>query len=351
MLIDQNSYVMFDSTTNEDVDVSVIVITYNHGLYIRECIDSLLMQKFENSYEIIVHDDASTDETKQILMEYYQQYPLLIKLILQKENLVSKGKKIWRDIIPHTKGKFIALCEGDDYWTSENKLSKQLEFFRTHPEFVAVYHRAMVVDKNSTFKNQIIPVYARKSRFSLRDVRNYKLPGQTSTILYRNFWSQLPDAIKEAFWTCKGIGDRKNALLFVLLGKVGCIGDVMSAYRHVIDSGTSWSACNHGKNNCKFDFESMDEMNRFAFKFFSKKVATFRRKLNIIHSASCFYHRTKRNEDLQIYLELLNSLKKKKPLFYIYKIIKNITFPMISLRNTLREIYKVMFIKHHFLNG
>ena len=120
--------------------VSVCCITYNHESYIRKSIEGFLMQKTTFPIEIIIHDDASTDGTAIIVKEYADKYPQLIVPILQTENQWSKGIRpsptyIW----PRARGKYIALCEGDDYWTDPLKLQKQVDFLEANTEYGLVY--------------------------------------------------------------------------------------------------------------------------------------------------------------------------------------------------------------------
>lgn len=120
--------------------VSISCITYNHAPYIRQCLDSFLMQQCDFNYEILIHDDASTDGTSDIIREYQKKYPEIIKPIIQKENQWSQGIRgmMARFNFPRAKGKYIALCEGDDYWTDPLKLQKQVDFLETNPEYSLV---------------------------------------------------------------------------------------------------------------------------------------------------------------------------------------------------------------------
>ena len=122
--------------------VSICSITYNHAPYIRQCLDGFLMQKTNFKYEIIIHDDASTDGTAEIIKEYAEKYPDLIIPILQTENQYSKGLRGFyvRFVFPRAKGRYIALCEGDDYWTDPLKLQKQVDFLEANPDFVMSTH-------------------------------------------------------------------------------------------------------------------------------------------------------------------------------------------------------------------
>lgn len=120
--------------------VSISCTTYNHAHYIRRCFDGFLTQQCDFSFEVLVHDDASTDGTQEIIREYHHMYPELFKPIYQKENQYSKGVRgiMIRYNFPHAQGKYIALCEGDDYWTDPLKLQKQVDFLEGNTEYSLV---------------------------------------------------------------------------------------------------------------------------------------------------------------------------------------------------------------------
>lgn len=129
--------------------ISVICYTYNHRNFIRKAMDGFLMQETGYPYEIIVHDDASTDGTQDILQEYQAKYPNRIKLVLQEENLYSQNsdcKEIDRQVFRIAQGEYIAICEGDDYWTDPAKLEKQVSYMESHPECKLCAHEAIIVD-------------------------------------------------------------------------------------------------------------------------------------------------------------------------------------------------------------
>ena len=127
----------------DDLIVSIRCLTYNHEPYIRQCLDGFVMQKTNFRFEAIVHDDASTDGTADIIREYAEKYPEIIKPILETENQYSKHDgSLGRIMNAACTGKYIAMCEGDDYWTDPYKLQKQVDFLEEHPEYGLVYGRA-----------------------------------------------------------------------------------------------------------------------------------------------------------------------------------------------------------------
>lgn len=135
---DKNDIVVNEN--NNNLKLSIVCHTYNQEKYIRETLEGFLNQKTNFSFEIIIHDDASTDSTPQIINEYQEKYPELIKTILQKDNKYSKNINIWtKYTFPKCQGKYIAICEGDDYWTDEKKLQKQVDFLENNAEYVVTW--------------------------------------------------------------------------------------------------------------------------------------------------------------------------------------------------------------------
>jgi len=137
--------------------VSIVCTTYNHELYIEQTLDSFVLQQCSFPIEIIVHDDASTDGTAEIIRKYANTYPNLIRPILQTENQYSQGVDIWEYLFTkEAKGKYIAICEGDDFWTDPQKLQKQIDFLENNSDCGLVYSKAMCyIQKTGKFKGTV----------------------------------------------------------------------------------------------------------------------------------------------------------------------------------------------------
>ena len=182
-----------------DVDscvlVSICCLAYNHELYLREAIDSFLMQETAFRFEILLHDDASTDRTAGIIMAYAEKYPEIIKPIIQTENQYSKGGLINpRLVMPQARGKYIALCEGDDYWTDKTKLQKQVAFLENNPEYVITYTDCQPFDEKG-----IIDIDFGGARKDLESVELKKsTPIFTLTACFRNLLGKIPQDLMSA---------------------------------------------------------------------------------------------------------------------------------------------------------
>lgn len=121
--------------------VSVWVCAYNHEKYIRECLEGVVCQKTDFPFEVIVTDDGSTDSTQAIIREYAERYPTLIRPVLGKQNMYSRGRRrSIEQFLPLARGKYVSFCEGDDYWTYEGRLQALADFLETHPRHAMCFH-------------------------------------------------------------------------------------------------------------------------------------------------------------------------------------------------------------------
>lgn len=140
--------------------VSICSITYNHAPYIKDCLDGMLMQRTKFLIEILIHDDASTDGTANIIRDYAAKYPEIVKPIFEQENQWNKGRRgsmVFN--FPRAQGKYIALCEGDDYWIDPYKLQKQVDFLKANPEFGMVYSDYYTLTNGNYNRNSEIDTF------------------------------------------------------------------------------------------------------------------------------------------------------------------------------------------------
>lgn len=239
----------FIENENEDIKVSVFCLAYNHEKYIKKTLEGFVMQRTSFQYEVFVHDDASNDNTPNIIKEYAEKYPSLIKPIFQKENQMSKGVGIGHTyIFPKMKGKYIASCEGDDYWNDEYKLQKQFEFMEAHSECSLSTHRAQCCNEDGTYNDKVIPdkryrldksgIISEKELVECYWVRG-TYPFHTSSYFYRK--SVIDTDLKYS----RDIGILRKCLL---KGSVYYINETMSVRRlgstdgwttHLEDKGSS----------------------------------------------------------------------------------------------------------------
>lgn len=214
--------------------VSVCCITYNHEKYIADALDSFLMQEASFPFEIIVHDDASTDNTAKIIREYEKKYPDIIKPIYQQENQYSKGKKPLRDFaIPLVRGKYIATCEGDDFWTDVEKLQKQVRFLEDNQDCLMCFHAVKVVDISKNFLGRYLGLLGKGTReITISEAARGGIVHVSSRVYRTKFYRKdRPKWITNARH-----GDYASALYTVAEGRVYYIDEVMSSYRTGVEN-------------------------------------------------------------------------------------------------------------------
>lgn len=223
----------------DNILVSVHCATYNHEKYVADAIESFLMQKTNFKFEVLIHDDASTDRTVDIIREYEKKYPDLIKPFYQTENQYSQGQSITKLNLKRAQGKYIAICEGDDFWIDPYKLQKQVDYMEKHPECSLCVHGGYIV--NASDKKIIAKHRSSKQNkfFSSEEV----IQGGGGLFLTNSmFYRKKYDDIRPAFFNIASVGDYPRVINLSLLGKVYYMNESMSAYRRAVEN--SWSTLN-----------------------------------------------------------------------------------------------------------
>ncbi|RKJ41984.1 glycosyltransferase [Acutalibacter sp. 1XD8-33] len=237
------------------IDVSVLVLSYYHEKYIAQALESVLTQETDLTYEILVGDDASGDRTPEIVREYAQRYPDIIKPVLRKKN-TGAGYNGW-DLIRRSKGTYTATLEGDDFWLDPKKMQKQWEFLEAHKEYVGCTGKCVIVDENGT------PDYQRgchfawnKKVFTLQDlIDSWQVPGQVGAGMTRNFLRDMDPEEYSIFYTAHpNVGDKTGTLLALAHGPIYCFNEVFSCYRVVDKKGEhNWFSIHHSNPYRNYD--------------------------------------------------------------------------------------------------
>lgn len=214
--------------------IVIACTTYNHEKYIARALESFLMQQVREPFAVYIQDDASTDKTQAIIAEYQKKYPHSIHAIFQKKNLWQKGYSITKyALFPSISAEYVALCEGDDYFTDPLKIQKQVDFLDSHKEYAICFHPVRIIYDDEK-KDEIFPDFPdiiEKNDFSLADLLQKNFI-QTNSCMYRWRFNEIdtpqkliPDNILpcDYFWH----------LLHAKKGKIGKLDEVMSVYyRH-----------------------------------------------------------------------------------------------------------------------
>lgn len=212
------------------VEVSILCTTYNQEGYIKYAIESFLKQNTTFEYEILINDDCSMDRTRTILQELQKQYPDRIHVVYQLENQYSKGIDICKDFLfPLAKGRYIALCEGDDYWTSSDKLQKQFDALETHPSCGFCVHASYCVDADTQRMLSLSHPFETDCIVDKSVLLEAIHPFATNSYFIR------ADLYKEYLYSSiqslPTHGDQKMSVFFALHTETYYLSEALSAYR------------------------------------------------------------------------------------------------------------------------
>lgn len=270
--------------------VSVICITYNHELYIEEALQGMVNQKTDFDYEIIVHDDASTDGTADIVRRYQQKYPDKVKPIFQQENQRSKGVVIMNRIFTDVaKGKYIALCEGDDYWIDDYKLQKQIDYMETHPGCTLCFHdvkrrnmRTGLIIDTWHWNMKVYQIYRGEGIYSGEETIKLKAV-PTASMLFRRKDMPYPEDLRS---DKAGMGDTIITMYLGTKGYSYCMQDTMAVYRKGVNNSMTdtWrhSMDNHNRKSMG-TVETMEKFDAYTngmyHEIIDKHIEAYQRRL------------------------------------------------------------------------
>ena len=253
--------------------VTIRCLSYNHEPYIRKCLDGFVMQITNFRFEAIVHDDASTDGTATIIKEYADKYPDIIKPIFEIENQYSKhDDSLDRILNAHTHGKYIAICEGDDYWTDPFKLQKQVDFLNTHSDFSMCFHKSVVLRETNNVNKSYEKLYnhLEEREYGGEEIlRKWTIP--TASVVYRN-GVFIPYDKRFIY------GDIIIFLSCIETGRIFCLNDAMSVYRRH-EGGVSYK---------RMHFKKYMELYDAIIEHFGVKYERIVYELKILNYVKCF---------------------------------------------------------------
>ncbi len=220
--------------------VSVVCTAYNHEAFLRDALEGFVRQQTRFAFEVLINDDVSSDSTCDIIREYAAKYPHIIRPFYQKENLYSRGIDVYQTVFyPNARGKYVAFCEGDDYWTDPTKLQRQVDWLETHPDYAACVHNTVLHFCTDGHDQLLLDRYEGDVDFE-NIVPGMSGAYHTSSLMARReILSNPPDFYEVA---CKyNFGDYPDALWLRLNGKIRYLDRCMSVYR-INSNADAWSA-------------------------------------------------------------------------------------------------------------
>ena len=232
------------------MEVSVLCLAYNHEKYIRRCLESILSQKTQFDFEIIINDDASSDKTAEIIKEYEDRYPKKFKTIYQKENKYSKGEAIIEKyMLPKASGKYIAFCECDDWWLDNEKLQRQYDYMESNQQCSMCGHNTLIESKEDSRFNTWNSIH----------VMNPKEIYMEWDIHTSSFFMRKEDGYRYEYSKKYWFGDYVRLTQLSLKGDVVVLPQIMSQYNYGVKTGALYAADNDQMINRKNNIMQREE--------------------------------------------------------------------------------------------
>ena len=212
--------------------LSVAMITYNQERFIGQAIESVLAQRVNFDYEIIIGDDCSTDGTRALLTDFQRRYPERIMLILRPQN-IGPMRNI-ESTLAACRGQYLSILEGDDYWTSTDKIQKQVDFLDSHPECSMCCHRVKFLNETGSAELDVFPPRA-AGPYTIEDLLRENFVITCSAVMRRDLMNGYPSRLSEMI-----VGDWARSAWVARHGTIELMDEIMAAYR--VHAGSMWSS-------------------------------------------------------------------------------------------------------------
>lgn len=261
--------------------VSVAIVTYNHENYIAQAIEGALMQKTNFPYEILIGEDDFPDRTREICIEYAKKHPEKIRLFLNdRKNVIyingqPTGRWNFINLLKNSKGKYIALCEGDDYWTDPNKLQKQVDFLEENPDFSMCFHNAKLFYEDKSQESRDHCPVNQKEVSTIEDLLKGNFIPTCSVMFCRGLFGEFPEWYYQIL-----TGDWILHILNAQYGKIKYINEVLGVHR--IGHGGIWDkARKDPKLHLEVKNKVYHHLNGYLDRKYSKIIKPFK--------SNCYY--------------------------------------------------------------
>lgn len=259
--------------------VSVMCLTYNHEPYLRQALDSILMQKTDFPFEVLIGEDCSPDNSREILKEYESKHPDFFQMFYREKNI--GGTKNYYDLVMRTKGKYLIALETDDYWTDPFKLQKQVDFLEQHPEYIGIAHDSIMVnERDEVIQASLLPQTQKAvTQFPLNDFLTKGFTFQTASLMYRNFYQDGGD-YSVLYRSHLLVSDLTVLSILLTRGDIAVSSECMSAYRRVIKADGTSAASIAARNIAASLIGSMRQL-VILDEYFDQKIDYSSKKLTL----------------------------------------------------------------------
>lgn len=292
----------------KDIKLTIIVLCYNHEKYLEEAINSIKKQKCNFNYEIIIGDDASTDNSQEVIKKLTKNMKN-VTLVLRNKNI--GGTNNLYDLYMKSKGEYIIVLESDDFWLSENKLQTQIDFLEKNPEYIGVSNKIRGIDLNGRITKDY-PLWIKKdTNCELNDFLNNKYFSLTAT-MYKNIFLDLKNdkKFKKLFLTDRIVGDIIICIYLLNLGKIKVLNLPLSAYRIRNDKKESnYNSIRSGIQKCKDHIKILNAIDEY----YNNKI-NLKKIYNNWLSQGLYF--SIRNKNIKEYKKLKKSIKNNKYIHY-----------------------------------
>lgn len=307
--------------TEYEIAVSVAVITYNMRRYLPQLLDSILMQKVNFRYEIVVDDDHSPDDSREILLDYQRRYPDKFVLSLREENV--GGSRNMYGVLRRCRGKYIAILEGDDWWEWDGKLQYQFDFLESHPEYVGMYCNSWCELSTTQTVRRIRRDIQEPMIFTYQDFQNYhffdRLPNSTDTAFFRNFFASAPEREVDVFYKSHPmVWDQSLALILYGKGSVWVDPKVVSHHRTIVEKGgTNYQSRYAVEDHKVSDAAMYASHEEYMENVLHRRCTRFYKVRGMLFAeAFWIWRKSGKTEDREKMLAIWNQRKKKWPLVW-----------------------------------
>ncbi|MCS3455403.1 glycosyltransferase involved in cell wall biosynthesis [Aeromonas sp. BIGb0405] len=305
-----------------EILVSIVCTAYNHEEFISDALNGFINQQTSFPFEIIINDDCSSDKTLEIIMLYKEKYPNVINVISHHSNQFSKGISPFKFVYKKLRGKYIAICEGDDFWSDREKLSKQFDALENDIESNLCIHSAAGLKNGQLIENT--NWCFEKDRYSLDDI--FLNPGQfspTSSYFFRKSLVEHHDELKSMLFKA-GVGDFFVEIFAANKGKkIVALNEVMSTYR--VQSSGSWSEANLKNLNVKFSntYAFISDIQHVSDLFLPKYKSLFDKKI-AEELQDCIILGIRNYEYQDVLIFAMKNIKKIKISLFIRRVIRKV---------------------------